>query len=221
MKKIVAVIPVRKGSQRVPNKNFKLFYDNKSLLERKIEVLQKVESLDEIIIHSDSKLAKDIASKYKVKFQKREDYYASSECPGSDFFENLAFTIDADIIVHAPCTSPLVSAKTYTSMINQFSLSADHDSVNTVAEVKEFMWLDNKPLNYNPLTAPNSQDLPDVYKLTFGCNVLSKETMIKNKHVVGENPSFYIVDEVEAVDIDTPLDFKIAQTILNQDNGFI
>lgn len=106
-------------------------------------------------------------------------------------------------------------------MINQFSLSADHDSVNTVAEIKEFMWLDNKPLNYNPLTAPNSQDLPDVYKLTFGCNVLSKETMIKNKHVVGENPSFYIVDEVEAVDIDTPLDFKIAQTILNQNNGFI
>ena len=45
--------------------------------------------------------------------------------------------------------------------------------------------------------------------------------MIKNKHVVGENPSFYIVDEVEAVDIDTPLDFKIAQTILNQDYGFI
>ena len=221
MKKIVAVIPVRKGSQRVPNKNFKLFYDNKSLLERKIEVLQKVESLGEIVIHSDSKFAKDIASRYKVKFQKREDYYASSECPGSDFFENLASTIDADIIVHAPCTSPLVSAKTYTSMINQFSLSADHDSVNTVAEVKEFMWLDNKPLNYNPLNAPNSQDLPDVYKLTFGCNVLSKETMIKNKHVVGENPSFYIVDEIEAVDIDTPLDFKVAQTILNQDNGFI
>lgn len=41
MKKIVAVIPVRKGSQRVPNKNFKLFYDNKNLLERKIEMLQK------------------------------------------------------------------------------------------------------------------------------------------------------------------------------------
>ena len=56
MKKIVAVIPVRKGSQRVLNKNFKLFYDNKSLLERKIEVLQKVESLDEIIIHSDSNM---------------------------------------------------------------------------------------------------------------------------------------------------------------------
>lgn len=221
MKKIVAVIPVRAGSQRVPNKNFKLFFNNKNLLEHKIEVLKKVESLDEIIVHSDSKLAEEIAKKYKVTFQKREDYFASSECPGSDFFENLASTINADIIVHAPCTSPLVSAKTYTSMINQFSLTSEHDSVNTVADVKEFMWLDNKPLNYNPSTAPNSQDLPDVLKLTFGCNVLSKLTMLENKHVVGKNPSFYTVDEIEAVDIDTPLDFKLAQLILNQDNGYI
>ena len=87
MKKIVAVIPVRAGSQRVPNKNFKLFFNNKNLLEHKIEVLKKVESLDEIIVHSDSKLAEKIAKKYKVTFQKREDYFASSECPGSDFFK--------------------------------------------------------------------------------------------------------------------------------------
>ena len=213
MKKIVAVIPVRKGSQRVPNKNFKLFYNNKSLLERKIEVLQKVESLDEIIIHSDSKLAKDIASKYKVKFQKREDYYASSECPGSDFFENLASTIDADIIVHAPCTSPLVSAKTYTSMINQFSLSADHDSVNTVAEVKEFMWLDNKPLNYDPKNAPNSQDLPDIVSINYGICIISKEDMIKNRNIVTKNPYFYKLDEIESIDIDTEFDFMIAEHV--------
>ena len=213
MSKIVAVIPVRGGSKRVPNKNFIPFYKNKSLLELKIEVLKKVDMLDQIIVHSDSNLAKEIAKKYKVTFQKREYYFASSECSGSDFFENLASTIDANIIVHAPCTSPLISPKTYSNMINQFNLYQDHDSLNTVNDVKEFLWLNGKPLNYNPKRAPNSQELPNIYKLTFGCNVLLKNTMLNCKNVIGQKPKFYLVDEIEAVDIDTKLDFEFAQIL--------
>ena len=38
-KKITAVIPIRKGSQRVPDKNFKEFFEGKNLLELKIEPL--------------------------------------------------------------------------------------------------------------------------------------------------------------------------------------
>ena len=48
MHKLVAVIPVRKGSQRVKNKNFKPF-GSKNLLIHKIETLKKLDFLDEII----------------------------------------------------------------------------------------------------------------------------------------------------------------------------
>ena len=51
MKKIVAVVPIRKGSQRVKNKNFKKFC-GKNLLEYKIISLKKVRGLDEIIINT-------------------------------------------------------------------------------------------------------------------------------------------------------------------------
>ena len=52
-KNLVAVVPVRKGSQRVKNKNFKPFY-GKNLLIHKIEVLKKINQINEIIINTDS-----------------------------------------------------------------------------------------------------------------------------------------------------------------------
>ena len=55
-KNLVAVVTIRKGSQRVKNKNFRLFA-KKNLLKHKIEVLQKVKNLDDIIINTDSEEA--------------------------------------------------------------------------------------------------------------------------------------------------------------------
>lgn len=217
MKKITAVIPVREGSQRVPNKNFKPFYKDKSLLELKIESLLEVKTIDNIIVNTDSPLGIKIANKYNISFYHREPYYASSECKGSDFFENLAETTEGDIILHTPCTSPFITPQTYYNIINQYSLTTDHDSINTVFEVKEFLWLNGTPLNYKAKSAPNSQNLPNVQKLTFGCNIIDRNTMIKNKNIVGTNPSFYTVSEIESIDIDTPLDFKFAQYLYNQE----
>ena len=70
--KIVAIIPIRKNSQRVKNKNFKHFYKEQSLLEIKIKQLKKVSEIDKIVISSDSLRAQRIAKKYKVFFHKRE-----------------------------------------------------------------------------------------------------------------------------------------------------
>ena len=59
--KLTAVIPVRKGSQRVKNKNLKPFADS-TLLDIKIETLKKVIGLDEIVVSSDSQEMLDIDS---------------------------------------------------------------------------------------------------------------------------------------------------------------
>lgn len=211
MEKITAIVPARKGSQRVPNKNFKPFFKNKSLLEIKIESLLEVKNIDEIIVNTNSQEGIDIAKYYNVSYHNREAYYASSICKGSEFFKNIAEHADDGLILYVPCTSPFIKLSTYYSIINQYYLTKDHDSINTVANVKEFLWLNNSPLNYIPKDAPNSQDLPNVQRLTFGCNIISKSNMIKNRNIIGENPSFFVVEEIEAIDIDTILDFEISQ----------
>ena len=214
-KKIVAIIPIRKNSQRIKNKNFLNFFKGKSLLELKIEQLKKVNNIDEIVVSSDSELAKKISKRYDISFHAREKYFASSLCSGSKFFENLARCIDGDYLMYCPCTSPIIKQKTYNLFFNKFeSIQYKYDSLNTVSILKSFLWKDNKSLNYNSIKAPNSQDLPNNYfSLTFGINIISKKNMIKFKNIVGKKPKFIVLNKLESTDINDKTDFKIAQML--------
>ena len=74
-KKIVAIVPVRKGSKRIKNKNFKKFASS-NLLEIKLKSLKKVNLIDQIIVSTDSPIAIQIAIKYNVSYHIREKYFA-------------------------------------------------------------------------------------------------------------------------------------------------
>ena len=213
--RIVAIIPIRKNSQRVKNKNFKKFYKNKSLLEIKLSQLKKIKEIDQIVVSSDSKKAELIAKEYNVSFHKREKFYASSKCSGSDFFHNLASSINGEYLMYCPCTSPMIKTNTYKKFIKKFINSKNKfDSLNTVALLNTFIWKGNKSLNYNSLKAPNSQDLPkNFYELTFGLNIISRNKMIKLRNIVGNKPNFMILDKIEATDIDDEIDFFLAQNL--------
>ena len=209
--KITVVVPVRKGSQRVKNKNFKPFADS-NLLKVKLDVLKQVNVIDEIIVNTDSDVALQIADEYGVSKCVREDYYASSKCNNSEFFQNIAENTDTDYIIYSPCTAPLIKVDTYYDFINRFRNAKDrYDSLTTVTDVKQHLWLDEKPMNYNPSDSPNTQDLPDIVSLTYGISIISKENMIKYRNIVGEKPLFYKVDDFEAVDVDNPIDFEFAE----------
>ena len=212
---IVAIIPIRKNSQRIKNKNFINFYKGKSLLEIKIEQLKKVKEIDQIVVSSDSSKAEKIAKKYKIFFHKREKYFASSKCSGSDFFRNLALSIKGNYLMYCPCTSPIIKKKTYKKFFKNFYLLKNKfDSLNTVSVLKTFMWKGKKSLNYNSFKAPNSQDLPsDFFELNFGINIISRNNMIKLKNIVGRKPKFMILNKLESTDIDEKIDFEIAQMI--------
>ena len=218
--KITAVIPIRSGSQRVKDKNLRKFGDT-SLMELKIKNLLQVPELDRIVVNTNSEEAINIVkahSAYEMKggkltFHRREEYYASSQCSGSEFFKHLGEVTDTDVFVYSPCTSPFVKPETFSQCIQAFKSSDDCDCIASVSSIKEFLWLDEKPLNYDPLNAPNSQDLPDVVALNFGVTVVGRENLIKNRNIIGKKPKFVVTSDVEAVDIDTPLDFYIAEQL--------
>ena len=215
--KITAVIPVRKGSQRVKDKNLRPFAGT-TLLDNKIQMLLKVPEIDEIVVNTNSEAAIELDELdyqgTKVRAQRREEFYASSQCSGSEFFKHLGQVTDTGLFIYTPCTSPFVKPETVSLCIKTYLKNLkenDYDCVSTVSSVKEFLWLDGKAMNYDPQNAPNSQNLPDVVALNFGTTIISRENLIKYHNIIGKKPDFVITSDIEAIDIDTPLDFYIAE----------
>lgn len=211
--KVTAVIPIRMGSQRVKNKNMRNF-GGTTLLKHKINVLKTVKEIDEIIVNTDSEEALATAKEMGVSGQRREPYFASSECTGSEYFEYLGMATQTDVFIYAPVTSPFVKPETFSSSISEFfRVCEEYDCLATVSEVKDFLWFNNKPVNYDPKNAPNSQNLPDYVAINFGCSILMRENLIRNRNIIGQKPYFMKTDEIEGIDIDTPLDFFIAEQL--------
>tara|TARA_B000000557_G_C20788105_1_gene449650 strand:+ start:709 stop:1359 length:651 start_codon:yes stop_codon:yes gene_type:complete len=214
--KLTAIIPVRAGSQRVKNKNIKPFA-NTTLLDIKIETLKKVQGIDDIIVSSDSQEMLKIAKEHDVNVHIRDEYFASNEVNNSDFMQNLSTIVDEGHIMYSPCTSPLLSSETITEIVSKYK-NNNLRNIVTVTTQKHHMWLNGKPLNYDPSNAPNSQDLPDIYSINYGCCILSKDDLYKHKNVVVE-PTFHITNEIESIDIDTEFDFIIAEFVYRMTHG--
>jgi len=78
------------------------------------------------------------------------------------------------------------------------------------------MWENNKPINFDPSHFPRTQDLPDIYAETSIAYVFTQETFNKYNRRVGTNPFIQVVDKIEAIDIDYPEDFIIADAIYKE-----
>lgn len=216
MKNITAVIPVRQGSQRVKNKNFKAFA-GKSLLEHKIDVVKRLPVKD-IVINTDSDYAIELAKKNNISYHKREPYYASSECTNSEYHEYLAKVTDADDILITQVTSPLITVDTFIEAIDLYN-NVNCNSLMSIKKVKEYLWYKNEPINYKLDYAPNSQDLPNYFAPTFGVIIVNKQAMLKSKNFICSKPYFYEVSETETIDIDTELDFEFAEFLFKKNNN--
>lgn len=211
--KVKALIPARSGSQRVKNKNIRKFASS-SLLEIKINQLKRIKNIDGIIVNSNDDAILEIAKKLGCETVKRDDYFASNTVSMSDVYVNMAQNFDGDVIVYTNATNPLLKDSTIEKAIETFkSFNGKYDSLNTAHLIKEFLFKDGRPINYDLKKMPRSQDLPDIYAINFAVSVITKENMIKMRNVVGSKPYIYGIDEVEATDIDNPIDFEFAEYI--------
>lgn len=211
--KIKALVAVRSGSMRVENKNIRPFAGS-SLLEIKLNQLKRIPNLDGVIVNSNDDSMLAIASKMGCETVKRDPYYASNEVSMSDVYRNMAENVDADVIAYINVTNPLIKDETIINAIEKYKelvAIGDFDSLNSAHLVKEFMFMDNKPINYDLKNQPRSQDLPDIAALNFAISIIEKDKMVACKNVVGDKPFIYIIDEVEATDIDNQIDFDFAE----------
>lgn len=216
---VKALVAVRSGSLRVQNKNIRPFADS-TLLEIKLAQLKRIKNLDGIIVNSNDDNMLRIAQNMGCEVVKRDAFYASNEVSMSEVYKNMAENFNGDIIVYANVTNPLLKDDTLEKAIDTFMLkSEDYDSLNSAHLIKEFMFEDNKPINYDLMKQPRSQDLPDIYALNFAINIIERSKMIECKNVVGRRPLIWGIDEVEATDIDNPIDFEFAEFVYKKQNN--
>lgn len=214
---IKALVAVRSGSVRVQNKNLRPFAGS-SLLEVKLAQLKRIKGLDGIIVNSNDDVMLDIGEKMGCETVLRDQYYASNSVSMSDVYQNMAENCDCDVIAYINCTNPLLKDQTIERAIEEFKAMEGFDSLNSAHLIKEFMFYNNMPVNYDLKKQPRSQDLPDYYALNFAINIITKENMIASKNVVGKCPWIYGIDEIEATDIDNPIDFEFAEFVYKKEH---
>lgn len=215
---IKALIPVRAGSERVKNKNIRPFAGS-TLLEVKIRQLLRIPELDGVIVNSESEEMLTIAKTAGAEIVRREEYFASSTVPINEVYRNIAENFDADVMVYANCTNPLLKDDSVRDCIRAFKELPDgYDSLNTAHLIKEFLWLNGKAVNYDPFHMPKSQNLPDIMALNFAVNIIRRDDILEAGSIVGAHPWLVPISQLEATDIDNECDFIFAETIYGRQN---
>lgn len=209
-KKIVAIVPVRKGSQRVVSKNTRDFAET-NLLKLKLDILRQLKGIDEIIVSTDCENCARIAQENNIKVHIRDNFHSGSTVTNDEHWYHIADITPGDIVFMAQVTSPMVKVSTYQKAINKIIEDESIDSIVSVSEEKKFLWKDNKPINYDISRTPKSQDLPNIFSLNFAISIIDKDVMMKKRNVVGDKPYFLYLNKVESVDIDDIFDFEFAE----------
>lgn len=212
---ITAVIPIRGGSTRCKNKSIRQFGDT-TLLELRINILKKVSGIHQIQVNSDCDFILEKAKELGVETFKRDPKYASSETDGAMLYKCLSEACPTEIMLIAFTPTPFITENDYQTCIEKYFEGRKNrtcDSVISVAKISDYMFHEKKPLNFNPLKTCKSQDLPKYYHMTFGVTIVERDFVRNNHSIWTENPEFYEVDELKAMDIDTNLDFFICEQI--------
>lgn len=209
---IVAIMPIKLNNERLPGKNT-MMLGGKPLLWYELENLVNIKEIDDIYVYcSSEEIRKYLPS--GVKFLERS---VELDLPSSNFtqiFQSFMRQVPADIYVYAHATAPFVRCQSMLKCVNAV-ISGKYDSAFCATKIQDFLWKDNRPLNFDATNVPRSQDIEPIYRETSGVYVFTKEVFEKYKRRIGINPFVCELGYKEAVDINNAEDFKLAEVLVN------
>lgn len=212
--KTVAFVPVKLNNMRTPGKNLKPFSNGTPLIHFVQKELLKLKNdgvIDEIFVFcsSESIIPYLIDG---VEFLKRPDILDRQETKGTDIYETFVKMVDADVYVLAHATSPFVSASHIGECVKNVQLG-NYDSAFCAKKIQNFLWKDNRPLNFVLNDPPRTQDMSPIYMELSTAYVFTKDCFLKYNSRSGINPYICECTEIEAIDIDYPEDFELADVV--------
>ncbi|MCT7580160.1 RraA family protein [Aliarcobacter butzleri] len=209
--KIVAFLPAKGTSSRIENKNIKLL-DGKPLFLHTLEKLVTCDFINEVYLDSESEEIFDLAQNVDCKFLKRDVSLATNKTDGNSLFYNEVRQVEADIYIQILGTSPFIKKETIQKGIEILKTQNEYDSVVLVKKEKLYTW-NEQTANYNLEHIPNSVDLPDTIIETMGLYITRKNVALEMKKRIGKKPYLLEASTIEAVDVNYPDEFELANFI--------
>ena len=231
-KEILAIIPARGGSKGVPRKNIKILA-GRPLISYAIEEAKKSKYIKRIIVSTDDREISKVAKSYgaEVPFMRPVEL-AGDEVTDLPVFQHaLKWLLEyenyrPDIIVHLRPTAPLRTAEHIDKGI-KLLIESDADAVRSVCPAPKHpckMWrfVGKRIYPFLPETIcgkeafnMNRQQLPPVFVQNGSVDIIKWETIMIKNSMTGEYIVGMLMDEKDSVNIDTEIDFLLAEILIN------
>lgn len=219
MTRIAALVPMRHHSQRVPEKNYRDL-GGKPLFHHILSTLQQVPEINEIYVDTDSSPIKaGIKDSFpSVQVIDRPEHLCADDISMNRIIIYDLSLVQADYFLQTHTTNPLLKGQTISRAINTFLEKGEtHDSLFSVTRLQTRLYdSDGNAVNHNPVELIQTQDLSPLFEENSCIYLFSKDSLEKNGHRIGNSPYLFEIDSQEAWDIDTKLDFKIVEILMNK-----
>ena len=215
--RIVALVPMRHWSERVPGKNYRPLA-GRPLYAYILDTLSDCPEVDEIVVDTDSpEIKSGVEDRFPhVNLLDRPDHLIGGEIPMNDVLVHDVLEVEADFYLQTHSTNPLLSAETVRRGIRIFLEGfPEFDSLFSVTRMQTRLWSDEgAPLNHDPAELLRTQDLTPVYEENSCLYLFERERFLQRQNRIGRNPMMFEVDRSEAWDIDEELDFQMVECLV-------
>ena len=223
----LGIIPARGGSKRLPKKNIKLLV-GRPLIDYVISVGLRSKIIDELIVSTDCEEIKKTAtaSGACVPFIRPAEL-ACDDTPTEEVIKHSVLQFEKiigykiSIIVLLQATLPFTTVEMI-EQCNDLLINEGWDTVITVNKTSvRAEWVGLLSTNKQFKQIINNKDYfkllkQEEYIPSGNVYVLKREAIFKQKKIVGDNTGTVIVPELNAVDIDTIVDFRFAEFLLRK-----
>ena len=221
-KTILAIVPARGGSKRLPRKNI-LSLAGKPLILWSIKAGSKSKYIDKLVVSSEDAEILEVSKKSGVQPIVRPKELATDEASSFSAVKHVVENIDEtfDFIILLQPTSPLRN-EIHIDEALEFLVQKGADAVISVCEMEHSpLWSNTLPEDksmegFLKDDGIRSQDLPKYYQIN-GAIYICKTARLMNEKTffIDDNIFAYKMDRKSSVDIDVKEDLLVAETFMS------
>lgn len=216
--KIIALLPMKGNSERVPKKNLKSF-NGTPLYQIILNKLLESKIIDEIIVNTDCpNITESIQSNYKQKVlvRNRPESIRGDFVSMNKIIEDDLNNSEGEIYIQTHSTNPLLEVRSIDRALKKMlEIGTSNDSIFSVTKIQtRFYDINGKAINHNPQELVRTQDLAPIFEENSCFYIFTRDSFKQSGGKrIGLKPLMFEVDKIEAIDIDNIEDFIIAEAV--------